>query len=117
MIAAAIVTLSKIGQFPADPRQSRRARQFAKLARHLAAMIAIPDCHPCFAHGDADPRNNRAAGGSNTSLSAIPARRNINPVTHNRIAEQNNSFRMWCIIIPNIEKALVGISLRRHNRR
>ena len=68
MIAAAIVTLSKIGQFPADPRQSRRARQFAKLAGHLTAMIAIRDCHLCFTHGDADPSNNRAAGGSNTPL-------------------------------------------------
>jgi hypothetical protein len=104
MITAAVVTLSKIGQFSADPRQSRRARQFAKLAGHLAAMIAIRDCHLRFTHGDADPWNNRAAGGSNTPLSAIPARRIIKLVTHNRIAEQNNSFRMWCIVIPNTEK-------------
>ena len=117
MIPAALVTPSKIGQFSADPRESRRARQFAKLSRHLAAMIAIRDCHPCFAHGDADPRNNRAADGSNTRFSAIPARRMIKHVTHNWIAEQNNSFRMWCIVIPNTEKDLVGISLRLHNRR
>ena len=41
MIAAPIVALGEIHQLPADPRRMRQARQFAHLAGHLPAMIAV----------------------------------------------------------------------------
>ena len=89
MIAAAVVMPRKIRQLAADPRQSRVARQLAQLAGHLPAMIAVRMCRPCFAHGDADPRNKRAAGRYNEAIIAIPARLIIKLGTHNRLTKNN----------------------------
>jgi hypothetical protein len=90
MIAAAVVAFGKIHQLPADPRQSRRARQFSQLAGDLATMIAAGERRPCFAYGNVHPGNNRATGGPDNVISAIPARPIIKLVTHNPLTDKKN---------------------------
>lgn len=67
-------------------------------------MIAVRVRRPCFADGGAHPGNNRAAGGSNSAITAIPARLIIKLVTHNRLTDKNNSFRISCTLNPNAGK-------------
>jgi hypothetical protein len=66
-------------------------RQFAQPAGYLPAMIAVGMFRPRLAHGDAHPRDKRAAGGSNEAITAIPAARLvIKLVTHKRLTRRRD---------------------------
>jgi hypothetical protein len=67
MIATPVVPHREIDQFAANARGLCVARQFAQLARHLPAMVAVGERRPRLAHGRVHPgdelavsrRNNR----------------------------------------------------------
>jgi len=74
MIVAAIVAPREIDQFAAYARRTRLSRQLPQLPSHLAVMIAVGQRRPCFAHGRANPRNERVTGRPNNRTIAVMAR-------------------------------------------
>jgi hypothetical protein len=87
MIATPVVALRESDQLAADAGRSGSARQFAHLAGHLAAMIAVGKrgrrlalCRRCQIAG-----NQKPAGGTNNPIAQIPTRVfTISVVIHTR---------------------------------
>jgi hypothetical protein len=74
MIAAPVIPHCEIDQLAANARGPCVARQFAQLASHLPAMVAVGERRPRLAHGHVHPGNERAASRCNNRTIAAMAR-------------------------------------------